>query len=71
MTPAEQHAALADIARRHSTLHDVDKQCAKAMKALCEMVKPCSEHGLNSELQAVHDALCALHAAAKLKWNAT
>lgn len=71
MTPAERQRALRDIARRHSTLHDVDKQCAKAMKALCEMVKPCTEHGLTAELQAVHDALCALHAAAKQKWNAT
>lgn len=71
MTPAEQQAALADIAKRHSTLHDVDKQCTKAMKALCDMVKPCSDHGLSGELQAVHDALCSLHAAAKRKWNST
>lgn len=71
MTPDQQQKALADIARRHSTLHDVDKQCTKAMKALCDMVKPCSEHGLTDELQAVHAALCALHTAAKLKWNAT
>lgn len=70
MTPAEQQAALTDIDKRHSSLHEVDKQCASAMGALIKMIRPCTEHGITAELDAVEKALSALHAAAKRKWDA-
>ena len=61
---------LSDIKRRHSSLHDVDKHCTEAMAALIKMIKPCTQHGLVPELNAVHNALCALHGASKAKWEA-
>lgn len=69
MNEAQQQAALADIARRHSTLHDVDKQCCKVMTALTKMIGPCGEHKLLAELDAVHHALVALRAATKQKFE--
>jgi hypothetical protein len=68
--PLTEAEILNDTRRRHSTLHEIDVQGVKAMTAFTLMIAIAAEHGLLKELDAARDALCALHDAAKLKFEA-
>lgn len=67
---AAEQEILNDIKKRHSTLHDIDKHCVTMLRALTKAMPAAIDHHLTGELDAVHDALCALHAAARKKFEA-